>query len=91
MSRVRAITSTRHEHDLCYAPARTPPQQRLYFLPLPQGQGSLRPAWCADALASAARTTSISFSAGSPASTSSANFLKYGLLWVKKLFSPAQR
>jgi hypothetical protein len=56
--------------DQNYVPVRAPPpQQRLYFLPLPQGQGSLRPAWRTEALTSAARTISISFSPGSPAST----------------------
>ena len=63
-------------YSFCQADGRAPPQQRLYFLPLPQGQGSLRPAWRTEVLASAARTISISFSIGSPASTSSANFLK---------------
>src|SRR5262249_30381104 len=55
---------------------RFPMQHLLYFLPLPHGQGSLRPAWRTNVVASAARTIAMSFSVGSPASVSSANFAK---------------
>jgi len=88
---LRPLAGTRDDRDFRYALGLAAPQQRLYFLPLPQGQGSFRPAWRTEVLASAARTISINFSVGSPASTRSANFWKYGLLCMKNAFNPAQR
>src|SRR5262249_37917401 len=58
------------------ASLRFPMQHLLYFLPRPHGQGSLRPAWRTNVVASAARTIAMSFSVGSPASVNSANFAK---------------